>query len=446
MIGTRRPVGENAVPGSPIDFPPMIDRYETRVDRRTDRRTTHEESTRPSAAEFSRRDVVRATVGAAGAVGVGGLATSVVTAGENSTCEVMVTSNAADGSVSLLDATDFEHVRTISVYPDDGDDDPLEDAFVDRFEPEILNAFARENYLEHANLSPDGRTLYAARGHVGDVVAVDVETGEKRWETELPGVRADHQTISSDGEYLYTSDLVLSKVLKIEAKSGRIVDHEFTPQHPHGLHYHRLPAFGDREMLINGSLGNMILPDHETGDPFPHRLTFIDPESMETHRTVDFEEGIRPFVFTDDGSTAYVQISYFHGFHEYDVDADEVTRTMELPQTEHVPEDQGDYPLQSAHHGIDLSGDGEYVCAAATTSWYVAIVRRSDLELVGTVDVGEHPYWVRTAPDGEHAFVPVRGDDEVSVINFEDAEEVARIPVGAQPHATERGGVPESIL
>jgi hypothetical protein len=126
--------------------------------------------------------------------------------------------------------------------------------------------------------------------------------------------------------------------------------------------------------------------------------------------------------------------------------ADEVTRTMELPETDHVPDDEGDYPLQSAHHGIDVSGDGEYVAAAGTTSWYLAIVRRSDFEPVDSVAVGEHPYWVKTAPDGKHAFVLVRGEDEVSVINYEAAEEVPRVPVGAQPHVIEHGTVPRDVL
>ena len=410
-------------------------------DRRTTRGTAEEGARRDGTAAFTRRNVIRST---AGAVGVAGLTASVGGNG-SATCDVMATCNAADGSVSLVEASTHEHVKTVSVYPDEDEEDALEDALVDQVEPEIMNAWARENYIEHVNVSPDGRTLYASRGHVGDVVAVDVETGEKRWETELPGIRADHQKLGPDGRYVYTSDIAVDLIHKIDAETGEIVASGDVHQHPHGIHYHHLPAF-DQEVLVNGSLGNMVLPDHETGDPFPHRLTFLDPESMETLRTAEFQEGVRPIAITHDGRKAYVQISYFHGFHEYDIAADEITRTVELPQTEHVPEDEGDYPLQSAHHGIDISGDGKYICAAATTSWYVAIVERETLELVDRVEVGEHPYWVRTAPDGKHAFVPVRGEDEVAVVNYEAGKEVGRAPVGSQPHVTERGTVPKDIL
>lgn len=64
------------------------------------------------------------------------------------------------------------------MYPDGDKEDVLDDA-LDAVSPVLSNALTRENYLEHANVSPDGRTLYAARGHVGDVVAVEGRREEK---------------------------------------------------------------------------------------------------------------------------------------------------------------------------------------------------------------------------------------------------------------------------
>lgn len=94
--------------------------------------------------------------------------------------------------------------------------------------------------------------------------------------------------------------------------------------------------------------------------------------------------------------------------------------------------------------GIDVSGDGEYLCVAGTTSWYAAVVPRQDLELVNTIEVGKRPYWVQIAPDGQRAFVAVKGED--SVVDCADASEVARIPVGDDPMVTEHRTVPESVL
>lgn len=413
-------------------------------DRKSNKHSGNETAAETANPVSSRRAFLRSGVAAGAAAVVGGLS-SVAAAGDVERRDVMFTGNAKDGTVSLSDATTYEDLGTVHVYPDRDREDALGDA-LDDVSPTLLNTLIRENYLEHANVSPDGRTLYASRGHVGDVVAIDIETNEKLWETNLDGFRADHQVISSDGKYLYTSDLAADEVDKIETETGAVVTEGLVRDLPHGNHLHRLPSFGNKEMLINGSLGNMLSPDSETGDPLEHRLAFVDPESMLPVRTVSFENGVRPFAITDDGRKFYVQVSYFHGFHEYDVVRDRLTRTMHLPKTEHVPENESDYPAQSAHHGIGISGDGTYICVAGTTSWYVAIVRRANFELVETIPVGKYPYWVQTAPDGEHAFVPVRGENEISVISYERAEEVARIPAGGAPHVTEYEAVPEDVL
>jgi DNA-binding beta-propeller fold protein YncE len=388
----------------------------------------------------TRRRLLRTTAGSVGAgLGAGALTTGV--GADETTRDVMFTANVADGTATMIDPSSYDVLGTIDLYPEANRVDSLHDS-IQSVGTDILNAFARENYVEHVDVSPDGRTLYAARGHVGDVVAIDIASNELRWEHDLPGFRADHMILSPDGDFLYVSDIMFDTTVKIHTGTGWRVGGAPAHTWPHGLHLHELPAFGGDLTLINGSLGTVITPE-----ALGHtRLTFIDPFWMWPKRTVDFEDGVRPFRVTHDGRKIYCQISKFHGFHEYDVDRDEVTRTKELPRTEHVPDDEGDYPLQSAHHGIALSGDEEYICLAGTTSWYAAVVRRSDFALVGTTHVGEHPYWVTTAPDGDHAFVAVRGEGHVSVIRYEDAEEVARIDAGEAPMVTVHGEVPDDVL
>lgn len=398
----------------------------------------------------TRRGLLRATAGAIALGSAAGTAAGrpipdVAEDRRQDTRDVMFTSCARDGAVTLIDAHSLETYGTVDVYPDPGSEDPASDV-VDDVEPNIINSFARQNYLEHANVSPDGRTLYAARGHAGDVTAVNIATGEKLWETELEGARADHQVISTDGRYLFTSDLSTDHIDKIDTRTGTIVGRAPARDLPHGNHYHELPAFGGNPMLVNGSLGNMVADDSQTGDPMQHQLSFIDPETMLPLRRVDFEEGVRPIAITGDGRKVYVQISYFHGFHEYDVVTDEVTRTMELPKTDAVPESESDYPLQSAHHGIGLSSDDEYIAVAGTTSNVVFIVRRSDLTLLETIDVGVHPYWVQTGPTGDRAFVPVRGENEVITIDYESQTVIGRTETDRQPHVTEYSEVPTEVL
>jgi YVTN family beta-propeller protein len=368
---------------------------------------------------------------------------SSVTATETSERDVLFTGNRKDGTLTLNDAHTYEHLGTVNVLPDGDEPDELLQEIAYPF----VNLLAGgTNFVQDLDLSPDGRTVYVSRGHLGDVAAIDLETSDLLWETEIAGFRADHQTISGDGRFLYTSGVTADAVHKIETEQGKKVDTAEVTTYPHGNQLHELPGLGDGVTLVNGSLGNMLYPDATIGDHRDHRLTFIDPSSLEVLRTFDFEEGVRPFVFSPDGRKAYVQISYFHGFHEYDTVENRITRTKHLPKTARVPENESDYPLQSAHHGIDISHDGKYLCIAGTTSWYAAVVRRSDLKLMNTIPVGKLPYWVQTAPDGEHTFVANKGADTVSVINYENAAEIARIPVGDAPMVMEHQPIPESVL
>jgi YVTN family beta-propeller protein len=412
---------------------------ETRKERRTGQRSLASEPIDKTGTGSTRRTFLQASSIALGALAVPGVASASST-GE---CDVLFTSNRKDGTLTLNDAHTYEHLGTVNVLPDGDEPDDLLQEIAYPF----VNLLAGgKNFVQDLDLSPDGRTVYVSRGHLGDVAAIDLETNDLLWETEIAGFRADHQTISKDGRFLYTSGVTADAVHKIETEQGTKVDTVEVTTYPHGNLLHELPGLGDGVTLINGSLGNMLYPDATFGDYRDHRLTFINPNILEVLQTFDFEEGVRPFVFSPDGRTAYVQISYFHGFHEYDVVDDRIARTRHLPKTAHVPEDESDYPLQSAHHGIDISSDSKYLCIAGTTSWYAAVVRRSDLKLMNTIPVGKYPYWIETAPDGEHAFVAVKSADTVSVINYADAAEVARIPVGDAPMVMEHQSIPESVL
>lgn len=303
----------------------------------------------------SRRAFLRSAGVAVGAAATAMLGSPAAAASDGSDRDVLFTGNRKDGTLSLHDAHTFEELGTVDVIPDGEEPGALEDP-EQRVAYPLVNHFAGgENFVQDRDVSPDGRTVYVSRGHKADVVAVDLETGELRWRTETDGYRADHQVISGDGRYLYTSAVTADAVHKIDTEDGEIVGSVEVTTYPHGNHLHEVPGMGDGATLVNGSLGNLLAPDEADGD---HRLTSVDADTLEVRRTVDFEEGVRPFVFSPNARKVYVQISYYHGFHEYDTVEDRITRSKRLPETEHVPENEDDYPLESAHHGIDVSCDG----------------------------------------------------------------------------------------
>ena len=401
------------------------------TDNRTDRERTDSEAS--PAGHTSRRRVMAGSGAALATAALGGVPTA--TAQSRDTRQVLVVGCQGTGTITLADANTYEHIEDFDSSPGE-DSPPLTDPIKKIAKPIIDSVAGRQNVCEHVNVSPDGETLYVSRANLGDTVAIDMRTREIEWRTEMLGFRSDHAKITPDGDYLYQADILADKVWKIDTDTGEKVDYFPAEDWPHGTHVHE-------DRIINGSLGSILLPDEIDGN---HRLTFADRETLEVTKTIDFDEGVRPFAFADDDETVYVQISYLHGFHEVDVSSGEIQRTKDLPINEHVPDSKEDYPLQSAHHGIEVSPDEQYICAAGTTGNYVAVVDRETFETVGITDVGKYPYWVVNAPDGEHAFVSVKNEAKISVIEYETADEVATIPTGDFPMVTQVHDVPEAAL
>ena len=156
------------------------------------------------------------------------------------------------------------------------------------------------------------------------------------------------------------------------------------------------------------------------------------------------DRAIRPMAITKDEKYAYLQISLFHGFFEYDIDNDKITRKLDLP----IPEKNkglsfGDHLLNSGHHGISLSGDNKTICVAGTMDGYIAIVDRETFEYE-IIPLSENPkeakpYWTTTSKDGTKAYVSISGLDKVSIVDYTTAKIIAEVPVGNHPQRVRNG-------
>ncbi len=156
------------------------------------------------------------------------------------------------------------------------------------------------------------------------------------------------------------------------------------------------------------------------------------------------DRAIRPMAITKDEKFAYLQISLFHGFFEYDMVNDKITRKLELPIPEAnknlAPED---HILNSGHHGIALSGDDKTICVAGTMDGYIAIVDRETFEY-HTIKLSDDPkaakpYWATSSRDGTKAYVSISGLDKVSVVDYATGKIVAEVPVGNHPQRVRNG-------
>jgi YVTN family beta-propeller protein len=374
--------------------------------------------------------------------------------------DVLLVGNNWDGTADVIDVRGYQRLRRLNVVPDR--DARMKEIYAD---PVRLASFlfirnqigeGHDQFVDDMYTSDDGRVLYASRPSFGDVAAIDLSTGQVQWRTRVDGLRADHMAISPDGTRLAVSASTAKLVDIIDTATGAIVGTFPSGDSPHENNYSR-----DGSRIFHASIGTVYTPlDDPALDAAKGERVFeiVDARTLKVLRKVNLSEklaelgitgmssAVRPMALSPDERFAYLQVSFFHGFIEYDLQEDRVVRVAHLPvpeETRKLRRDQ--YVLDSAHHGIAMSGDGTKLCVAGTMSNYAAIVSRETLRY-RTLPLGARTYWATTSADGKYCYVSVAGDDTLSVISYATEQEVARVPVGDHPQRARTARVAESVL
>jgi YVTN family beta-propeller protein len=293
-----------------------------------------------------------------------------------------------------------------------------------------------------------------SRPSFADVVAFDLRTRRIVWRTPVDGYRADHMAISPDGSRLVVSASTARKADVIDTGSGQIVGRFDSGDSPHENNFSR-----DGSLIFHASIGTVYTPldqpafDTTKGDRW---FQIVDAKTLQVLRRVDMgkkleeagypgmSSAVRPMAMSPDERFLYFQVSFFHGFVEYDLYPPEgpadgrVRRVANLPTTAETPPNREDYVLDSAHHGLSMNPEGTKLCAAGTMDGYAAIVDRGTFEYKLAAS-GHRAYWTTNSADGQYCFVSFSEDDAVSVISYATEREVARIPVGDHPQRMRMG-------
>jgi YVTN family beta-propeller protein len=277
-----------------------------------------------------------------------------------------------------------------------------------------------------AAAAPDGTRLYFSSEAKFTLDVVDTATMEIIEEIELSG-RPNNISIGKDGRYVYVG------VMQEPPGGIDVIDTERLERVRHidtGSRVHNTYVTPDGKYLVAGTFGgeeNLVVFDTET-----EALSF----SMYPPRDETALEGVRPIAFTTkpDGSTdrMFVQLSDFHGFTVVDFDQQKEIARIDLPEVPEEERDEGPFNRAPAH-GIGVAPDQRTLWVCSRLNGYVYAYSLPDLEYLGGVAVGSHPDWITFSPDGRYAYAANGHSDDVSVIDIEAIEEVARLPVGAAP-------------
>jgi len=372
---------------------------------------------------------------------------------------VVFVGNNWDGTADVLDPRrNHRRVARINIIPD-----IQQRMFEIQTNPERLAYFlairqavgeGHDQFVDDMFSTNDGRLLIVSRPSLADVVAINLQTRKIVWRFQVDGQRSDHMAISPDGQHVAVSASTGNVVHILNIHTGREVGRFPSGDSPHENNY---SADGNR--IYHASIGLVYTPadqpefDSTKGDRWfqivnantNRIIERIDMgKKLEQAGHPNMSSAVRPMALSPNEKFVYFQVSFFHGFVEYNFDRDRVTRIARLPNE--VPETpREEYLLDSAHHGIAMNSDGTRLCVAGTMSDYVAMVsrRRFGYKLI---HAGKKPYWSTTSRNGHLCYVSWSGSDRISVISYDTMKEIARIPVGDHPQRIRTGNVQASWL
>lgn len=121
---------------------------------------------------------------------------------------------------------------------------------------------------------------------------------------------------------------------------------------------------------------------------------------------------------------------------------EKVTRVAELPIADKIRDlPREDYLLDSARHGLAMSGDGTQLCVAGPMSDNGALVDRETFATTIVDDAIVKPYWSINSADGRYCYISGSGEGSVNVISYESKQKVAEFKVGYHPQRVRNGVV-----
>jgi hypothetical protein len=373
---------------------------------------------------------------------------------------VLFVGNNWDGTADVIAPRKFKRLARINIIPD------IQERMAEiQSDPERMGYFlgirelvgeGHDQFVDDMFSSRDGRFLYVSRPSLADVVAFDLRTRNIVWRVKVDGNRADHMAISPDGKRLLVSASTARVVDVIDTAKGEIVGRIPSGDQPHENNFSR-----DGKLIYHASIGTVYtatddpLFDKTKGDRW---FEVIDAQSLQVLKRIDMGEklaefgepdmssAVRPMALSPDEHFVYFQVSFFHGFVEYDLQQDRVLRLAYLPLSEEAKQmRREEYLLDSAHHGLAMNPAGTKLCAAGTMSDYAAIVSRKTFAYRIAAS-GTKPYWATNSARGHYCFVSFSGDDLVSVISYRKEKEIARIAVGDHPQRMRTGRVRAGLV
>jgi YVTN family beta-propeller protein len=375
----------------------------------------------------------------------------------------MFVGNNWDGTADVVDARTYRRLARINTIPDRAE--RLAEIFANPVDAGFFLAIRQQvgegndQFTDDMFTSHDGRFVYVSRPSFADVVGIDLASRKIVWRFPMEGQRSDHMGISPDGRRLLVSDSTANKVHELDAATGRKTGEFASGDSPHENNYTR-----DGKLIFHASIGRVYTPTDRSELSLARDTSkgarwfqIVQSDGLRILKRWDMavklkeagyegmESAVRPMAISPDERQIYLQISFHHGFVEFDVPSEKVLRVANLPVSEEAKRLQREeYLLDSAHHGLAMNAEGTKLCVAGTMSDYAAIVSRATFGAKLFEGI-KKPYWSTNGLNGT-CWISSSGDDKVVVLDYRTERKVAEVPVGDHPQRVRLGAIKTSYI
>ena len=313
-----------------------------------------------------------------------------------------------------------------------------------------------DQFVDDMYSSNNGRLVVISRPSFADVVAISLKTKKIVWRFEVDGVRSDHMAVSPDGKRVVVSASTGNVVHVLRIKDGKQVGKFRSGGSPHESVY-----IDGGKKILHASIGTVYSPLDNPDIPDPLEgervLQVVNAKTLKVIKRYNVRKAldavgldkvsisVRPLTLSPDEKKIYFQLSFFHGFVEFDRRTSTITRVKRLPDlAPNVPREA--YVLDSAHHGIAMNPRGSRICVAGTNSDYATIVRAESFKRTRLLKGGLKPYWVTPSWDGKYCYISWSGSDDISRISYRKAKIVDTISVGNHPQRIRNGFIRKKFV
>lgn len=162
----------------------------------------------------------------------------------------------------------------------------------------------------------------------------------------------------------------------------------------------------------------------------PWRVTIVDVEAgHQVIGEIPFDNVVRPPALSADGRRLYQQIDGLLGFQVADTEARRVFATVR----HNIPAEL--QATASRSHGLAIRPDEREIwsCNVEHHLVHVHDITRDDFPEIATLPMIGRVYWLCFTPDSKYAYVSVRSERKVCVVDAQSKQVLTHIEVGDNP-------------